>query len=449
MDSYEDLPAHGTEIETNANRVIVAAPPFTGEMQPLLLIAAGLVQRGHTVTMLTGSRFAEQVAAVGVRFVALTGAADFDDRRIPQERPEIANAAPGPEQLNALFGAAADALHAEHAQLQTLLAAMPDAALVTNSVFFGPWAVALGAPGLRPRRWVAVGCNPVALPSDDTTPLGPMPAPDGEDPRDGNRRFNAQMAAMLEPARERLEEALRSLGSTEPTPSIFEGVFTVPEQFAALTVPGLEFARTDAPASLHLVGALPAQQAIGWLQPDWWADLDTDRPVVVVTQGTLSNGDLTDLIRPTLDALEDEDVLVVVALGRDPQDLPGTVPTNARAEQFIPFASLLPCADVFVTNGGFGATQQALAAGVPVIVAGGTDDKPLVAARVAARGVGQDLATGTPTPKQIRDAVREVLADPAIGSRVADLATQYQQHDPVAAIERLAGLIATAPRTHT
>lgn len=420
--------------------VIVAAPPFTGEMQPLLQIAQGLAERGHAVTMLTGSRFRDQVSAAGVAFVALEGAADFDDRRIPQERPEIAGAAPGPEQLNALFGAAADALPAEHAQLQALLAADPDAALVTNSVFFGPWAVALSAPGIRPRRWVAVGCNPIAMPSEDTTALGPLPAKDGEDPGAANQRFNAQMAAMLEPARARVEAALRGLGASDPVPSIFQGVFTVPQTFAALTVPGLEFARSDAPASLHLVGALAAPQPTGWQPPPWWGDLDQGHPVVVVTQGTLSNGDLGDLVRPTLDALADQDVLVVTALGREVGDLPGAVPANARVSSFVPFGALLPRADVFVTNGGFGATQQALAAGVPVVVAGVTDDKPFVAARVAARGVGIDLATATPTPAQVRQAVREVLADTAMRQRVAALAQEYQRYDPIQAIERLAGL---------
>lgn len=46
----------------------------------------------------------------------------------------------------------------------------------------------------------------------------------------------------------------------------------------------------------------------------------------------------------------------------------------------------LPRADVVVTTGRVGATQQVLAAGVPVVVAGATDDKPFVAACIAARG---------------------------------------------------------------
>jgi UDP:flavonoid glycosyltransferase YjiC (YdhE family) len=416
--------------------IVVATPPFTGEMQPLLQIAAGLASRGHDVTMLTGSRFQQQVRAAGVGFIALQGDADFDDRRLAEHRPAIADAAPGPDQLNALFGAAADALPTEHRQVQALLDADPDAVLITNSVLLGPWAVALGAPGRRPRRWIAVGCNPLALPSEDTTPLGPVPAgPDG-DARAANRAVNAQFAEMTEPARARIESALRSLGATDPVPGIFDGVVTVPEVFASLTVPGLEFARGDAPSSLHLIGVLPAPVPAGWQQPSWWAELD-GRTVVAVTQGTLSNGDLGALVQPTLDALAGEDLLVVAALGRDVDGLPGPVPANARVEPFVPFGLLLPHVDVFVTNGGFGATQQALAAGVPVVVAGDTDDKPLVAARIAARQIGRNLQTGTPQPGQIREAVFGLLTDDAVHQNVAHLAQEYARHDPILTIESL------------
>ncbi|WP_353648221.1 nucleotide disphospho-sugar-binding domain-containing protein [Nakamurella sp. A5-74] len=108
--------------------------------------------------------------------------------------------------------------------------------------------------------------------------------------------------------------------------------------------------------------------------------------------------------------------------------------------RFIPFGALFRRADVFVTNGGFGATQQALACGIPVVVAGATDDKPSVAARVAARGVGVELGTATPEPARIKDAVLGLLLDQATRTRVAVLAQEYHDHDAVAEVEQLADL---------
>ena len=90
-----------------------------------------------------------------------------------------------------------------------------------------------------------------------------------------------------------------------------------------------------------------------------------------------------------------------------------------------------------VTNGGYGAVQRALATGVPLVVAGNTEDKPEVAARVAWSGAGIDLRTGTPTAKAIRTAVREVLDDDRYLRRARDLEAAYAQRDGVAEIAAL------------
>jgi UDP:flavonoid glycosyltransferase YjiC (YdhE family) len=171
-----------------------------------------------------------------------------------------------------------------------------------------------------------------------------------------------------------------------------------------------------------------------WTPPHWWDELD-GRRVVVVTQGTLANADLSALVEPALTALADEEVLVVAALGgREPEAVAVDVPANARVERFVPFDRLLPRADVLITNGGYGGVQTSLAAGTPVIIAGVTEDKPATAARVAFAGVGVDLATERPAPEQIREAVRTVLADTGFAERVAALRTAYDGYDSLAAL---------------
>lgn len=84
---------------------------------------------------------------------------------------------------------------------------------------------------------------------------------------------------------------------------------------------------------------------------------------MVVTQGALANRDLCQLVGPALAGL---DVTVVAALGRESGALPVPVPPNAHVAEFISFDVLLPKASVHVTNGGFGGTQQAIAADVRV-----------------------------------------------------------------------------------
>ncbi len=418
---------------------IVTAPPLRGETAPMLQIASGLVDRGHQVTVVAGSRFSRQVSATGARFEPLSGVADYDDRRLDEAFPERATTEPGPDQLNFDFAhLAGDGIPDQHRLLQQLLTTDADQVLITNSTFLGMWPVALGAPGVRPRRWIAVGANPLGMASVDTTPFGPAPVEAGADAETVNLAANAALQTALEPSREHLERVVRTLGATAEVPGFMDGVVTMPEVFCSLAVPEFEFPRTDAPASLHFVGPLPAPTPVGWAPPSWWPDLDDGRPVVVVTQGTLANGDLGQLVGPTLTALADADQLVVAALGREVDALPVEIPANARVEPYIPFSALLPKADVFITNGGFGATQQSLAAGVPVIVAGATEDKPLVAARVAYHGLGIDLHTSTPTPGQVIDAVAAVLADRRTRGNVQRIAAVYARYHAIDDIERIA-----------
>ena len=106
---------------------------------------------------------------------------------------------------------------------------------------------------------------------------------------------------------------------------------------------------------------------------------------------------------PTLEALADEPVRVVATTGGRPVEevldrLDGRLPANAQLAELVPYADLLPRTAVVVTNGGWGGVQQALAHGVPVVVAGASEEKPEVAARAAWSGAGIDLRTGRPSP---------------------------------------------------
>jgi len=85
--------------------------------------------------------------------------------------------------------------------------------------------------------------------------------------------------------------------------------------------------------------------------------------------------------------------------------------------------------------GGFGGVQQALRFGVPLVVAGDTQEKPEVAARVRYAGAGIDLRTGTPTPRQVRRAVRAVLTQPGYAAEAARVSRSIRRlGDPARAI---------------
>jgi UDP:flavonoid glycosyltransferase YjiC (YdhE family) len=125
--------------------------------------------------------------------------------------------------------------------------------------------------------------------------------------------------------------------------------------------------------------------------------------------------------------------------------LRAALPANVRLERFIPHDLLLPHVDVMITNGGYGGVQQALAHGVPLVVAGDSEDKPEVAARVHWSGAGIDLRTGRPSPAQLATAVRRVMARPAFAVRARALQAEILRARPLDTIAEVLLAVADPP----
>jgi len=127
-------------------------------------------------------------------------------------------------------------------------------------------------------------------------------------------------------------------------------------------------------------------------------------------RSSIANKDYRQIIAPTLEALADDDVLVVVSTGGRPLDTLPPLPANARAASYLPYDELLPRTAVYVTNGGYGGVQYALRYGVPIVTSSAHEDKPEVAARIAWSGVGRRIKSEAPSPSAVGSAVRAVLA---------------------------------------
>jgi len=418
--------------------VVVAASPATGHFAPMRAIAADLVQRGHDVTVTSGSRFRASVEATGARFVPLLGAADFNADDEEKNFPEILDIPPGPERLGfGLRNTFIRLIPDQHRTLQAILSEMDGApvVLVHELAFLGGWPAQLGAPGVQPTAVIGVGVVPLSLRSEDTAPFGLGLPPDGSpEGKTRNRAANEVMRELFASTQEYLREMLVAAGATKEPPFVLDSMGTMPDRFLQLSVKSMDYPRTDLPESVSYVGALPVKDNGDRPLPEWWQDVLDARTVVVVTQGTVANHDLTELVQPTLDALADTGVLVVATLGREATL--DRVPANARVAEFIPFGALLPHTDVLVSNGGFGGVQQALGSGVPLVLAGLTEDKMEVTARAAWTGAAINLAVQRADPADLAKAVQTVLTDPSYRDRATALAGEYAQHDPFTAVEQ-------------
>jgi UDP:flavonoid glycosyltransferase YjiC (YdhE family) len=157
--------------------------------------------------------------------------------------------------------------------------------------------------------------------------------------------------------------------------------------------------------------------------------------VVLVTQGTLANTDLSQLVGPTLTALAAEDMTIIATTGGPAvETIPVPLPANARAAVFVPFDRLLSKVSVMVTNGGYGAVNHALSLGVPLVIAGDTEEKPEIAARVAWAGAGINLENARPSEEQIRDAVQATLTEGRYRDAARALAEDFARYNALETI---------------
>ncbi|WP_367147167.1 glycosyltransferase [Microbacterium proteolyticum] len=411
--------------------VLLASNPIHGHVGPMLQVAGHLVREGHAVTVVTGTRFRERVEAVGADFRPLRGAADYDDRRpdlyLP-ERAKYSGVRQAQYDIRTIF---IDTIPDQYAAVAAAIEDIrPDTVLVDGA--FGGILPILDRTGERPPV-LALGVTPLSQSSRVLGPYG-MALPPARGAVDRARYAALGVVARRIVFGSTQRAAVRALAACGTRPRGF--VMDLSERFDRFLQTGpasLEYPRPDLAANTRFVGVLP-QATSDVALPSWWGDLDAAEAVVHVTQGTIDNHDFGRLIGPTVAALSDRPVLVVVSAGgRAVEDL-GPLPANARAASYLPYDALLPRTDVLVTNGGFGGVQAALAAGVPVVVAGDTEDKPEVGARIAWTGAGVDLRTGSPKPDEVARAVDAVLADPSYRAAASRIAVDAARHDPLAEI---------------
>lgn len=437
--------------------VLIPSTPLYGHVTPMLAIGRALVARGHRVTVLTGGKYRLAAEANGMSFVALPPQVDYDDAYLDDWLPgrdEHRGLAAGRHDILGLF---IRPLAEQARAVGDAMAAQPYDAVVSDTAFLGVLPMLLGAPAAERVPVVGVSATPLSLTSVDCAPFG-----SGLDPghsahtRRRNRFIDAVLRyGPLRPIQTALDGALAQACAPAAPGSYFDAAAWFDLTFQ-LSVAGLEYPRRELPATLRFVGPLRPEEAARATLPAWWSDLDGPRPVVHVTQGTMANVDLGHLLVPAIRGLSGEDVLVVASTGGRAvaellERLDAPLPPNARVAEFLPYASLLPRTDVMVTNGGFGGVQQALSYGVPLVVAGATEDKPEVAGRVAWSGAGVNLWTGRPSPDRVRRAVRSVLREPRYRSAAARLRSEIAgQGDPVTTIaDALADALERRRRTPT
>jgi UDP:flavonoid glycosyltransferase YjiC (YdhE family) len=174
-------------------------------------------------------------------------------------------------------------------------------------------------------------------------------------------------------------------------------------------------------------------------EPPWlasWLRAQDGRPLVYATLGTVFRGSEA-LLRGIVDALDGLDVAVLLTVGpaHDPARL-RSPSDRVRVESYVPQDAVLPYCALVLSHAGSGTLLGALANGVPHVAIPQAADQFLNARNVELHGFGRALLPSDVSPDAIRDVVTDVLAGRhyrrsaerirdvmAAGMRIADAVT--------------------------
>jgi MGT family glycosyltransferase len=413
-------------------RILMAAVATPGHVYPMLAIARHLIAQGHQVRVMTGALFRERAEAAGANFVPFDAQVDFDYRHLEEHFPARAALPPGNAQMAlALKDFFAAPIPLLDRQLRAAIAAEKTDLLMVENCFYGVLPLLQSAE--RPPVF-GIGVTPLSYSSRDAIFYGPR-IPPALLPQALTREqlVDEETRVLLDEVQQSFDTALVQAGGWALDRPFTDALIGGCERFLQLATTALEYEREDLPSGVRFVGPLrsggqPAAEETLW-------ETDDRRPLVIVTQGTLANVDLHQLIVPTLQALAHLPVRVLATTGgRATEGLMEALPGNARVREFISFERWLPETALLITNGGYGSINYALDSGVPLIVAGTGEDKLEAAARVVAAGCGISLHTSTPTAEQILAAATRILQQPIYRQRAALVREDYARHDALTAI---------------
>lgn len=411
-------------------RILFANFPADGHFNPLTGLAVYLKQKGADVRWYSSRTYTEKLRKLQIQHYPFQKAIDVEGNNFDKVFP-------GRDKKKSQVGKLKfDIIHAfilrapeYYADIVSIYQEFPFEMMIADCAFTGIPFV----KDLMKIPVVSVGVLPLSETSRDLPPAGLGMTPSytaiGRI-RQSVLRYLANRVIFHGPNRvmHRLFDKYNIIHSNE---GVFDMLIRKCDVLLQSGTPGFEYERSDMSKNIRYVGALLPHNSATARTPWFDKRLNEYERVFLVTQGTVEKN-IEKLLVPTLEAFKGSPNLVVCTTGGSKtRELKARFPDrNFIIEDFIPFGDVMPYADVYITNGGYGGVMLGIENNLPLVVAGVHEGKNEINARVGYFKLGINLKTETPTSEQIQKAVKEVVSNKTYKQNIERLAQEFAQYDP-------------------
>lgn len=415
--------------ELSGKKILFANFPADGHFNPLTGLAVYLQDLGCDVRWYTSNKYAGKLKEIGIHHFPMKAALDISDveNAFPERNDIKGQVAKLRFDIINAFVLRGPEYYADLLEIHKTV--FPFELMVADCMFTGTPFV----KDLIHVPVVSIGVAPLMESSKDLPPpgLGMMPSYSvtGKIKQAILRKVSDQI--LFRKPNQVMHQTLDKYNIAHKKESVFDMMTRKSDILLQSGTPGFEYYRSDMSANVRFIGALlpfsskrPAKT--------WFDKRMTEyKKMVIVTQGTVET-DVEKILVPTLEALKNTDTLVIATTGGS-----GTLELQKRfphrniiISDFIPFSEILPYADVYITNGGYGGVMLGIENKVPLLVAGVHEGKNEINARIGFFRLGINLSTESPRPADIRRSISKIMADSSYKKNVEKLAREFATYNP-------------------
>jgi UDP:flavonoid glycosyltransferase YjiC (YdhE family) len=410
-------------------RILFANFPADGHFNPLTSLATTLKKQGFDVRWYTSETYKPKLEKLQIPHFPFKQAFDISKADIDTVFPERATKKSQVAKLKFdLINAFILRGPEYYADLQQIHMEFPFDLVIADCAFTGiPFVKELMKIPV-----IAIGVMPLMESSVDLAPTGLAITPSGSFGGKLKQAFLRKISDSLifRTPNKVMHKMFTDFNIPHNHESVFDMLIKKSDYLLQSGTPSFEYYRSDLSNNIRFIGALLPDSNT---QHKQWFDsrLNKYSRIVLVTQGTVEK-DTRKIIEPTLEAFKDSNVLVIATTGgSNTQKLRAKYhQENIIIEDFIPFQDVMPYADIYITNGGYGGVMLGIENDLPLIVAGVHEGKNEINARVGYFKLGINLKTETPIPSQIKAAAEVIFTDPCYKNNVAVLAGEFREYNP-------------------